>query len=61
MRFRLHLERSRTGKSRPGFTLLEPLTDGHVEGLTDDELQDMRHWANLADRPDWTLASLPRP
>ena len=29
--------------------------DGHAEVLNRTELQDMRWWANLADRPDWTL------
>ena len=31
------------------------LFDGHAEGYSLDEIQDMRHWANQADRPDWTL------
>ncbi len=29
--------------------------DGHAEGLGFDKLQDMRFWANPADRPDWVL------
>lgn len=29
--------------------------DGHVESLNREQLQDMRRWANTADRPDWTL------
>ena len=29
--------------------------DGHVEALSLRELQDMRRWANPADRADWTL------
>jgi prepilin-type N-terminal cleavage/methylation domain-containing protein len=32
--------------------------DGHAEGLTLRELQNMRFWANLADRPHWTLKTL---
>jgi prepilin-type N-terminal cleavage/methylation domain-containing protein len=35
------------------------MTDGHVEALGEADLQDMRHWANKADRPDWTLRPLP--
>jgi prepilin-type N-terminal cleavage/methylation domain-containing protein len=31
------------------------MTDGHVESLKTDELQDMRHWCNMADVPNWTL------
>lgn len=33
-------------------------TDGHVESVKEAELQDMRRWANLADRPDWTVQPL---
>lgn len=33
--------------------------DGHVEAVKEADLQDMRRWANLADRPDWTLQPLP--
>ncbi|MBI3415160.1 MAG: prepilin-type N-terminal cleavage/methylation domain-containing protein [Verrucomicrobia bacterium] len=29
--------------------------DGHVEALTTRAIQDMRRWANLADKPDWVL------
>lgn len=29
--------------------------DGHAEGLGFEQLQDMRFWANPADRPDWVL------
>lgn len=29
--------------------------DGHAGMLDWEELQDMRHWAPKADRPDWTL------
>jgi len=35
------------------------MTDGHVEALTRRELQDMRHWANQADRTDWVLTRNP--
>ena len=31
------------------------MVDGHVEALSKRELQDMRHWANQADRDDWSL------
>lgn len=31
------------------------MADGHIETLKGTALQDMRHWANPADRPDWTL------
>ena len=33
-------------------------TDGHAASMTTGELQDMRHWANPADRPDWSLRPL---
>jgi hypothetical protein len=29
--------------------------DGHVEAIGFRDLQDMRRWANQADRADWTL------
>lgn len=29
--------------------------DGHTESLPRPALQDMQHWANPADRPDWTI------
>jgi len=32
--------------------------DGHTGGLTIDDLRDMRHWANWADRADWRLPRL---
>jgi prepilin-type N-terminal cleavage/methylation domain-containing protein len=32
--------------------------DGHVGGLGEPELADMRHWANQADEPDWALEPL---
>ena len=35
------------------------MTDGHAEPLNQAELQDMRRWCNAADRPDWTLSTLP--
>ena len=35
------------------------MIDGHVETLRFTELRDMRHWANQADRPDWTLQARP--
>lgn len=35
------------------------MTDGHAEALNQAELQDMRHWANTADRPDWTIRASP--
>ncbi len=35
------------------------MTDGHAESLNQTELQDMRHWGNTADRPDWTIRALP--
>ena len=45
------------GHVHPRFSqrALGGMVDGHVEALTERELQDMRHWANQADRPDWTL------
>jgi prepilin-type N-terminal cleavage/methylation domain-containing protein len=35
------------------------VTDGHVESPDLPRLQDMRRWANDADRPDWTLSPWP--
>lgn len=32
------------------------LLDGHVESFNLQQMQDMRHWCNRADRADWTLA-----
>ena len=29
--------------------------DGHVENFNLKQMQDMGHWCNRADRPDWTL------
>ena len=31
------------------------MTDGHVEALNLNELQDMRHWCNVATAPDWVV------
>ena len=31
------------------------MTDGHVESLNLTELQDMRHWCNVATAPDWVV------
>jgi hypothetical protein len=31
------------------------MIDGHVQTLNQNELQDMQHWANTADRPDFVL------
>jgi hypothetical protein len=31
------------------------MIDGHVQTLNQHELQDMQHWANTADRPDFVL------
>lgn len=37
------------------------MVDGHVENLDRRRIQDMRQWANPADRADWTLRALPSP
>lgn len=37
------------------------MADGHVEVLNERALQDMRHWANPADRRDWTLPRVTSP
>jgi prepilin-type N-terminal cleavage/methylation domain-containing protein len=37
------------------------MVDGHVENVDRRRIQDMRHWANPADRADWTLRALPSP
>jgi prepilin-type N-terminal cleavage/methylation domain-containing protein len=33
--------------------------DGHVERFDVQQMQDMRHWCNRADRPDFTLQNTP--
>ena len=38
---------------------MSAMTDGHAETLSAAELQDMRHWANPADRADWRLKAQP--
>jgi prepilin-type N-terminal cleavage/methylation domain-containing protein len=45
------------GFVHPRFALrtIVAVTDGHAESLGLDQIQDMRRWANPADRPDWTL------
>jgi len=45
------------GNVHPRYNLraVGAMADGHVENLDRRHLQDMRIWANLADRPDWTL------
>lgn len=35
------------------------LADGHAEVLSQAELQNMRRWANTADRSDWIIQALP--
>jgi prepilin-type N-terminal cleavage/methylation domain-containing protein len=35
------------------------MLDGHAQTLTLPELQDMRHWCNTANRPDFTLQPTP--
>jgi prepilin-type processing-associated H-X9-DG protein len=35
------------------------MADGHAETLSETDLQNMQRWANTADRPDWTIPSLP--
>jgi len=35
------------------------MMDGHVQTMTQGDLQDMRHWANTADRPDFVLKAVP--
>lgn len=32
------------------------MTDGHVASLNLTELQDMRHWCDKADKPDWVVS-----
>ncbi len=40
---------------RHGGKAVASFFDGHASTLDWNELQDMRHWAPTADRPDWTL------
>jgi prepilin-type N-terminal cleavage/methylation domain-containing protein len=35
------------------------ILDGHAEGLNLRQMQDMRRWCNIADRPDFTLQPKP--
>lgn len=35
------------------------MVDGHVESLTPAQLEDMQHWCNRADRPDYVLSPAP--
>lgn len=44
---------------RFGRTAVIGFFDGHTGALSETELQDMRHWADQADRPDWTLTPQP--
>lgn len=44
-----HVHPRYTGRAVAG------LSDGHVQLLNLRQLQDMQHWANIADRPDWVL------
>lgn len=41
---------------RYGNRAVAALLDGHVQNFNLAEMQDMRHWCNRADRPDWILA-----
>lgn len=34
------------------------MMDGHVEAMNERQLQDMQHWSNQADRPDWSLTRI---
>lgn len=45
------------GNVHPRFTqrAVTGMIDGHVEAMNHRELQDMQHWSNQADRPDWSL------
>ncbi len=45
------------GNVHPRYSLkaVSGFSDGHVENIDRRRLQDMRNWANLADRSDWTL------
>jgi type II secretory pathway pseudopilin PulG len=51
------------GNVHPRYNLraVTGMVDGHVENLDRRRLQDMRFWANPADRPDWTLRALQNP
>jgi len=43
---------------RWGGRAVTAMTDGHAEALSATELQDMRRWSRLVDRPDWTMQPL---
>ena len=51
------------GNVHPRYNLrsVTGMVDGHVENLDRRRLQDMRFWANPADRSDWTLRALQNP
>ena len=40
---------------RFGQRTVSAILDGHAEGLNLTQIQDMRYWANEANKPDWTL------
>lgn len=40
---------------RFGEKAVAALLDGHAETFDLEEMQDMRHWSNRANRPDWKL------
>ena len=44
---------------RFGNRAVSAFVDGHAESLNRDKLQDMQHWANPADNPEWTLRAIP--
>lgn len=46
-------------RGRYGQGAVTAFFDGHAASLQPQELMDMRHWANDADRPDWDLTVSP--
>jgi prepilin-type N-terminal cleavage/methylation domain-containing protein len=59
--FSMTSEPSKFGYVHPRWSgrAVAAMTDGHAETLNQTDLQDMRRWCNIANRPDWTLSALP--
>ncbi len=60
-RYARALSPGRWGYVAPRFNqrAVAALLDGHAESFGLSEMQDMRHWCNAADRPDFILPSSP--
>ena len=59
--FSTSLEPNKWGFVAPRFNrrAAAALLDGHAESFSLKDTEDMRHWCNRADRPDWVLSPGP--